>query len=772
MPHRHQFGEFCRLLLLTLGVTALPALVSANDFKPVYRPSLNVSRSAGEIKIDGRLQDAGWQGAAVADNFVENDPGDQIKPPVDTKAYVTYDSDRLYVAIVCYDDPTQVRATMCERDRLYSEDNVGVFFDTYGDAAWAYTLNVNPYGIQADALWSNGYGEDATYDLIWESAGQITDSGWQVELAIPFASLRFPNQSEQTWKMEFWRHHYRDIHRNISWTAYDRNESCWACQWGTVTGIRDVKPGRGIEIMPSLVGFQSGALQEIPWEDSTTRLRFSDDDPDGDISVNTKYAISSNATAEISINPDFSQVEADADQIDVNSVTALSFPEKRPFFQEGSDLFRGQFDVVYTRSINDPLAAAKFTMRSGRTSLAYLGAYDEHSPLVIPFEEGSSSEIAAGESYSNIVRLRQTLGAGSQTGLLLTDRRYDGGGSGTALSVDGSFRLSKSLQFTTQVVATHTEEIDDTTLWNEGDLKFDNEHTATLDGESFWGHAYTGELIWNAADYSLSTEYSERSSSFRVDNGWEPLNDRRQLGAEGLYVFRFNDGVLQDIYPDIQAGRVWNTDGIRKDEYVYADVSADFRKWQLSLHSQYMISNELYQGTDYRGIWNYHQCIHVTPCNWLSFGGSLGYGDQIAYDYRILGRQLRLGVWADFKPGDRVLIENTLSHVRSKNPDTDYEYFEGYIARSRLSVQFNRRLSLRFVTQYNDFGETWDLDPLITYRINPFTMFYVGTTYDYKRYHDLTDDGSRYVKDGEMSYDQNRLTSRQFFMKIQYLFQL
>jgi hypothetical protein len=758
--------------VLLVAVLIPSAALPADDYSPVYKPTLHITKTTGEIKVDGWLQDAGWRGAARADHFVENDPGNQIKPPVDTRAFVTYDENNLYVAVVCYDDPTRVRASLCERDRLYAEDNVGVFIDTYGDAAWAYTLNVNPYGIQADALWSNGHGEDDTYDLIWASAGRITDSGWQVEMAIPFASLRFPNIPEQTWKLDFWRHHYRDVHHEISWAAYDRNESCWACQWGTLTGLRDVKPGRGIEIIPSVIGYQSGALQRVPSETGPDQLRFENEDPDGDIALNGKYAIGSNATVEVAFNPDFSQVEADADQIDVNNVTALSFPEKRPFFQEGSDLFRGLFDIVYTRSINDPLAAAKFTMRAGRTSVAYLGAYDEHSPLVIPFEEGSSPSLPVGKSFSNIVRLRRTFGESSQSGVLLTDRRYDGGGSGTVLSADGSFKLAKCVRFTTQIAASHTEEVNDPSLWNMGDYTFDGDHTGTLDGESYWGHAWMGRLTWNPANYWIIGYFYEKSRTFRVDNGWEPRNNRREANIDMAYLFRFNDGLLRRVYPNVNVGRVWNTDGTIKDEYVWTNFTVDLRKWQMSFHSQHLISNERYRGVHYKGIWNFHQCAQVCPTDWLSFGGNVGYGDQIAYGYRVLGRQLRLGAYYELRPVDRLLLETSYTHVRSKDPDTEQEFYRTYIVHNRLSVQFSKELSLRLVVEYNDGSEAWDVDPLLTYRINPFTLFYVGTTYDYGRVYGLNEAGSAFVPEGETSYNHDRLTGRQFFMKLQYLFQI
>ena len=786
MRFRLPYGLFVSAVIL-LTVSGLAR--AGGEFTPVYRPSLHISRVAGEIKVDGWLNDPGWQSAATADHFVESSPGNQIKPPVETRAMMTYDDEHLYVAIVGQADPKEVRASFCERDRTPGDDNLGIFIDTYGDAAWAYMFYVNAYGVQYDAMWSSSYGTDTQYDLIWESKGQLTDSGFQVEISIPFSSLRFPNQEKQEWRVEFHRYHEREVTYELTWCAYDRGEACWPRQWGTVTGIENVTPGKGIEIIPSMVGFQSGQSTTISREADglTDSIDWVNTDPDGELSVSAKYSIGSNATAELAFNPDFSQVEADADQIDVNSPTALSFPEKRPFFQEGRDLFQTIYDVVYTRSINDPAVAAKFTFRKGSTSIGYLGAYDEHSPVIIPFEDFSTPDLPGGKSTSNILSARHTFGDNSQLGLLMTDRRFDdGGGAGTALGLDGSIRLTKSLLWSWQAIATHSEESNDTaftspgfldrfdsdTTTNLNDQLFDGEHTAGFDGESFWGHGLVSILELETDNFYLSNRVSEVSPTFRLDNGFETRNNRRQASVVSYYVFRFDEGLFSSISPQIIPVRIWNTDGTVKDEYIYFDLSTNLRKAQIGLHSQYLISSELYRGIQFDGIWNFHQCVHVAPSQVFSLGANIGYGDQLAYNWRTIGRQTRFGFWIDLKPHDRVKIENTYSHARSINQDTDEELFRGYIARSRLSVQFSRELTMRLVVQYNDFSETWDVDPLITYRLNPFTLFYIGTTYDYSRVYCLNESGSAFAADSEAAYDCNKLMSRQFFMKLQYLFQL
>lgn len=756
------------LLALFLMLAASPA-VSQDEYTPIFHPDLKVTRTNGDIRIDGFLEDSGWKGAAVADHFHEVEPGDNTRPPVGTTVLATYDQDHLYLSAICYDNPSEIRATLSARDRM-GGDNIGFFIDTYGDATWAYTINVNPFGVQADALWSDGFGEDSMFDLIFESAGRITDSGYQVELAIPFSSLRFPNTAVQTWRVQFWRHHLRDTHYSITWAAVDRNESNWVRNWGTLTGIENVSPGRGIEVIPAWTGSMAGALGV----ESDGNLKFRDDDPRGEASLSGKYAVSSNVIIDAAVNPDFSNVESDAFQIDVNSPTALSYPEKRPFFQEGSDLYRTRLNLVYTRSINEPDFAAKLTARLGRTSISFLSAHDQHSPFIIPFEETSSGLIIGGESFSNILRVRRSLGSGSQMGMLLTNRYWDGGGSGTTFSADGTVRFSQRLTLRAQAVGSHTVEPDDgdLTAGLEGYLFDDGKHTAVFDGESFSGYAGGANMSYHTPDFYVSGSYWETGPTFRADNGWMPRNSRRDASIYSAYHLRFDEGLVERVTMEVNPMRIWNTDGRKKDEAIFATVTTPLRFHQTRPSYQYMISTEEFAGIYFDDIWNHHLSFNTSPSELLSFGGSFSYGNQIAYGYQALGRQTRWNGWLDLNFFDRLYIENWLNHVKSFEVETDEKLFDGYIYGSRVSLQYNRQLSLRLFSQYNHFSDTWVFDPLITYQLTPFTLFYVGSTYNVQAYDNLNKDGTRLAKDTEECFTHRKVDHRQFFMKVQYLFQM
>ena len=752
------------LVIFILSAGSLRAPVSQADekYQPVYKPTLQVSRKAGSVKIDGQLDDPGWAGAARADNFAEHNPGDQTKPPVDTEAFITYDDEHLYVAFICYDDPKDIRASFCEREGIYSDDYIVLCIDTYDEATWAYELAVNPHGIQGDVLWSRSGGEDVGFDVIFESAGKITDGGYQVEMAIPFSSLRFPNRPVQTWKMDFWRNHPRDDRGQYSWAAYDRDDPCWPCQWGTVTGIENVQPGKGFEILPSLIGFQSGDLDgdgtvEAPYT-------FQNDDLDGEISIGAKYSLASDVTTELTYNPDFSQVEADPAQIDVNTNLALWYDERRPFFQEGSDLFRTWSNTIYTRSINDPQFAGKLTARFDGTSIAYLAALDENSPVILPLEE-SSSVLLAGKSFSNILRARKNLGEDTYLGTIITDRRLDGGGSGTVLSADGEIRFSQNFRFQWQAAASHTEELNDTSLTSDLSDKYIDAktYTAAFDGESFWGTALIGNLKERHRHFNLDLTYVQLSPTFRLDNGYLSQNNRRELGLYAGYTFYFEDHpIFNYIRPYIYPGIVWNFDGLRKDGWMRLECDLSMTG-QTTVHLCFLRSSERLAGIKFEDIWRFHLCWNSKFSDMLGVNGSINFGHLIARneDPPVMGKEQFHELGLSFKPAACLRIEPEIMYDRSVHRGTGEELFAGFITRTRLQYQFNRELSLRLVVQYDDFDKIWDVDPLLTYRLNPFTLFYVGTTYDYEKLAIEEKQGRHW-----------KLSSRQFFLKLQYLFQI
>lgn len=726
-----------------------PGASGRTPHTPNVRPALAIHRSAGTITIDGRLDDAGWVGAARASNFSEFNPRNLGAPAVETEVLVTYDQEHLYVGIIARDDPTSLRSSLTDRDRIGQDDFVGLLLDTYGDASWSYFLFANPRGIQFDSRFAPLRGEDERVDLIWHSRGQVTEDGYVVEIAVPFSSLRFPPRDRQEWRINFWRNRPRANREQISWAAISHGDPCLLCQFGTLTGIEGVRSGGSLEIIPSVVGSQSGSFRGAG-------QGFVNDRVGGDVGVSAKYSFANGLTAEATVNPDFSQVESDAGQVDVNSTFALFFPEQRTFFQEGSDLFATRINAVYTRSINKPLVAGKLIGRMGRTTVAYLGARDETSPLLLPFEERSVSGVT-GRSVSNVLRVQQTFGRNSTVGALVTDRRLDGGGSGTVGGVDGTVRFGGVYSVGYQVLASHTVEPDAPDLLpGLGTATFDGgRHTARLDGERYTGIAQHYSFGRNARHWSFDVTWRSIAPTFRADNGFETRNDLRRLMSYQAYTLYPNGRIVQRLSPSIQGHKTWNFRGELTAQSVEARLNANLIG-QTFAQVSVRTSDERFRDRDFRGLQRVSLSTETNFTRLIQAGGSVGVGDGVARNLAtpVEGRMRDLQGWIRLRPTTWASLYQSVSHSRMTDGE-GAELFNGYILRSRADLQFTRELFLRVVVQYNNFAQQLALEPLLTYRANPFTMVYVGST---RGYADFDDEDRRWTR-----------TSTQYFAKVQYL---
>jgi len=766
MNDKKGYGGIMKKNLQWVLMTLIVATSAANagesksgdveKFIPNIQPRLEITKTTAKIIVDGELNDAGWVGVARATNFTQGEPIDMTKPSSKTVAMLTYDDENLYVAISAFDDnPDAIRSTLRDRDKIFFDDYVGFMLDTYGDASWAYQIYSNASGIQGDARWTQR-GEDESFDIVFSSAGRITEDGYQVEFSVPFASLRFPEKNVQDWKITFWRVRPRESREEYSWAAISKNDPNFLGQFGTVIGIENVKPGKQFEILPSFVSSQSGT-RDINDPNSS----FQNSDVVGDASVGVRYGISSNTSLEATINPDFSQVESDAGQIDVNRAFALFFPEKRPFFQEGSDLLNSFFNIVHTRSINDPSFATKLTSRTNKLSYAYIGAVDERSPLIIPGEEGSNIVENLGKSYSNILRVRRSFREDSHVGAFFIDRRIEGGGSGSNLSVDSNIRFKKVYNIELQGVFSNTSEVNDTTL-TEGlnQTVFDKAgHTTGLDGESYNGNAVYASFERHGKGLFFDFDYWHSSPTFRADNGFQTGNHFRQFSLNSRYSIYPENSFIDRIRPGLLVFRQWNYDGQIKNNALQGNVLVDF-KGQTSLFTQYGIGPETFRGRKFVRQWTWFNRINSNYLDEIGFSVYFFRGVLVARFSNPIqnGEITNYGFSATIKPIDRLVIEPNFDRFKLVTVETK-DVSDGYIFRTRTDYQFTKELFIRFVVQYNDFNRRLDLEPLLTYKINPFSQFFIGST------HGSFDNAD----DGKLDFVQ---ADRQYFMKFQYLFRI
>ncbi len=778
VPGPHLGCRFLVVLIVLMGGNAIPSVeaqpacdpsgelwasnpavetdVPRRSFAPKVEPEVYLEGGAASIQIDGELDESGWCRAQYITGFTEIEPGDQERPPVRTEVLVTYDEAHLYLAFVAHDsDPRSIRASLRNRDEIFQDDWVGIILDPYGDAAQAYEMFANPLGIQGDLLMSSTNGEDIGFDLVYQSDGQITDQGYQVEMAIPFSSLRFPERPVQQWRATFLRTRPRSSRQQFSWATVDRDDPCLMCQLGTLGGLEGIEPSTNLDIIPALVGTQSAQLAD--GSDAQSGL------DNGRIqlqpSANLKYNFTPSLSAEATVNPDFSQVESDAARIDANQTFALFFPERRPFFQEGSELFETWIDIVYTRSINAPIVAGKVTGRFGRTSVAYLSAVDEESPMLLPFEEQSTT-LSAGASASNILRARRTFGENSFVGATVTDRRLlDYGGSGSVLSTDAKVQFWDNYRLEGQLALSNTSEPTDAGLSDPiGVETFDRgAHTAALDGETFLGHAAVLSIDRSARHWSFDLGYQSYSPTFRAANGFETRNDYRRLRMFHGYEFYFENRFIERLEPGVFGFTEYNFDGVNRETYGQVSLWARM-KGQTFVWTSVGFGRERFAGVMFERLTNWNVNINSNFSDPVQVGGSVNGGRSIFRNATPeVGRRLNASVRATFKPTQRLVIQPEVSYAALRDRETGDPFFEGYIVRAKTSVQVTRELSARLIMQYNHFSGRVDVEPLVSYRINPFSVFHVGTTHDYT------------VLEGRPDLAQ---TNRQLFFKFQYLFRM
>jgi hypothetical protein len=738
-----------KLLLFTL-LAACPVLVSAGFSPDSLRTPLQVIRISENIKLTGKLDDPHWQLALPVDCPYEMQPGENTPAKQQTYARVLYNSDFVYFGFDCRDThPSEIRAHVTDRDKIFQDDFVIVILDTYGDNQRSLELCVNPFGIQGDLL-RVGNNEDDTFDMVWHSAAAINDSGWTAEMAIPLKSLRFPSVETQRWNVLFGRIYPRDSRYIFSMTPVDRNNPCLTCQGRPLAGIQDIESTNSVEVLPYVLGSKSGSLEDTG--DPSTP--FHDNAVQGRIGAGLKYSPSPALSLEGVLNPDFSQIESDATQISINSRFALFYPEKRPFFLEGADLFQNRITTFYSRTINDPSAAVKVSGKSDGLFFGYLAASDRNTPFTTPGDEGNSIVSSSLHSLDNIARARYDFASESFVGAMFTGRtlsdahNYVGG-------IDWNYLFSGNYYFRGEAFYSHTKEVNDTSLLSDTRQFGSTGHNAAFNGESYGGYAIRSQFYKSARDLSYYLTYFDYSPTFQAQSGFVTQSDWRQLSITLDYVFYPTSAWLDRADLEADFDLHYNHDGLRKERWGALAGSLQMKSQTTVWVSVLALNQEIYKGVFFRNVPRASIGVTSQPASSLSAQFQVDAGRFI---HRVDSTSLGTGhnIYSDFtfKPTDKFQIELTYSRSRLSSVETGELFFDGYIARTVAKYQFTPQLLLRVIGQYNSFNKTFDFYPLISYKLNPFTTFYAGSTYTSTEF------------DQPYGFTQ---TGRQFFLKLQYL---
>lgn len=374
---------------LTIGTLAVHKNPVQQEDQP-ERPKVQnyaVTAATSEIKVDGALDEKAWEDAVVIKVPYEWLPGDNIPSPVDTDCMVTFNTNNFYIAFRCYDpEPSKIRAHLMDRDAtdtFIQDDHISIMIDAFNDERRGFQFRANPLGVQADANFSESEGyEDFSWDAIWDSKGKVTEWGWALEIAIPFNQLRFPRTEDvQTWGFSVERSYPRNVRHRMTSHRRDRDVTCIICQFNKITGIQGISPGLNIELDPTLTTIRTDSRENF-LADPDAEMVNGEVDPDPGITA--RWGITPNLILNAAVNPDFSQVEADVRELEVNTRFAIRYPEKRPFFLEGADFFLTPVEAVFTRTVADPDGGLKITGKVGKNAFGIFGAYDRINNLLFP----------------------------------------------------------------------------------------------------------------------------------------------------------------------------------------------------------------------------------------------------------------------------------------------------------------------------------------------------------------------------------------------------
>ena len=731
------------------------------------------------VDVDSRLDEDVWDEAAVLTGFTQYQPTEGIPAREPTEVLVFYGEEAIYFGIRARDrHPEEIRSSVAERDGFLGDDWVRLMLDTYNRQQQAYLFYVNPRGIQTDGLWIEGLGDERSVptvpvdynpDFIWQSDGRITEAGWVAEVRIPYVSLRFPESPVQDWGFNVARG-IRHLGYNQSWAPLTQSISSTLEQQGTLANLRGVEPRRLREITPVVTG---------KWTGDRVDGSFRRSDPEPQVGLNARYGLTQNMVLGATINPDFSQVEADAGQIRVNERFALFFPEKRPFFLEGTEVFNTPTRLVHTRQVVDPIAGAKVTGRLGSVDVGYLGALDE-SP--VSFGE------AEHEAAFNLFRASKDLGSGSNVGFLYTDRSSLGGREYNRVAAgDARFRFGGRYNVTGQVAGAWT-----------GERSAEDPGFAPL---------VSASMERTGRSFSWTFELEDVHPDFRAESGLiRRIGDARILGEGAVNFFTEPGSFLQSVGLELRTTEFFTHRGLWDLEAPFeAEVefepSLSFRgahraslvlrdgyfRFRPESYDDYSVERsdgslrpfEVPSALTHMLAGSVSGSIHFSET--LQLSGRTSYRQIPIYAEAGLGREFRVSPGIDLQATDQFSadLSYTLSRIWRERNETLFSRAD--ITRLETQYMFSRWLFARAILQYDLQQRAALRDPgsgrqlwvdgqaaeavsdgqfqaqlLVSYEPSPGTIFFLGYTRQ---------------EEGTRTYDLSRMqpVSDRIFVKASYL---
>ncbi|MCA1593772.1 MAG: carbohydrate binding family 9 domain-containing protein [Acidobacteria bacterium] len=794
----------------------LPTGKAAFSLPPEKSQPVKIPRFEKPPVIDGKLDDEVWKSAAVFKDFYQVRPGDNLAPSQASEALIGYDSKFLYLAFRAHDEPGKVRATIAKRDNIFDDDFIGVYLDTYNDKRKAFEFFFNPLGVQADAVRTEGSGEDFSVDFVHESKGVVTEQGYTVEVAIPFKSLRYEAGRDKLWGLHVFRSIKRFNDELDSWMPLSRERTGTLSQEGYIAGLENLSTERTLEIIPSLTISETGKrVSSLPVGAAGLDTgRILNKPIELDPGVNVKFQLTPTVTLDFTYNPDFAQIEADQLVVTANQRFPIFFEEKRPFFLEGKDIFQTPILAVHTRAIVDPDYAAKLTGKVGRNTFGLLAASDNFPGGLSVFPEEIRNNPAARPSIERfldknatigVLRLKRDFGKENTLGVIATtynfiERHNHLGG------FDGRFRLDPKTTLSFQVLGTNSRRFFYNPDLNRNVYRTGNAfaYRLTVDsGGRHFGYNFNGEGY--TRDYRADVGFISRTNTNR--QGWFLRYNTEPKPKADIVQFRYQ---LQAITSFDWQGRSQRTDfqpmfGLNLQRQTFLTIGYR-RAYERLIEEEFGKKRTVARPCDFTGQNNaLPPCgffgpdserstfkssviavIGSTPSKKYSFFAQI-VRDLHVFDFdfgagrkfpRVSPAALQFGQGAPLDPGPGNLwnIQTSFSYKptdalrasldytkqRLVRNDTHRVAFDENIFAFRTTYQFTRFTFVRARVDYSTLRSNLRGQFLLGWTPNPGTAFYAGYN------DDMTRNGfSPFTGQLEPGFRRN---GRSFFIKMSYLF--
>ncbi len=702
------------ILLASPSLAAQEPERKASKYPPPRH--FEIQRATSPIHVDADLSEPAWQAALSFDVPFEYQPADNLPAPVATEFLATYDDKYFYAAWRCHDpNPRAIRAHLMDRDdtdTLVQDDHVVLMLDPWGDGRRGFQFRVNPLGIQADAIFGENEGvEDFSFDMIWDAAAKITPDGYTVEIAIPLSQLRFPRTpGKQTWGIDVGRSYPRDVRHRLAAHPRDLNVACTLCQIDKVTGFENLTPGRHLEITPTLTGRRTDEAPDLGEDLRTGKAK-------AELGASLRWGITPNISFNAAINPDFSQVEADVAQLAANERFALFFPEKRPFFLEGLDLFSTPIAALFTRNVADPDWGLKLTGKEEKNAFGVFLAQDpaEAHLLLLPSNQETASTFLDEAINSSALRYRRDFGASSAFGFLYTGREGSDYYNRVA-GADGAFHLNDATTLKMQALASETR-------YPTG--------LALANGQprgSFSGHAIFVDLNDQTRDWTLRSTYEERSAGFRADSGFVPRVDFRDLKASVQRQLYGKPGAfLNTTYLSIFVERTEDMQGRLTDQILEAYAIA-----QGPLQSTGQIyldrTTTRFAGRLFEDMDTVKLSGNFQPSGAALLSLDLTTGKTVDFANVVEANLLEIKPSVQLKLGQH--LKATVNYTQRQLTVDGQKTLDAGLSELRLAYNWNVRSFTRVILQYLDQNpggsRTLFSQLLYSYKLNPQTVLFLG----------------------------------------------